>query len=121
MAGDASSPTFSVTAPKAVPKPEEPEERDGPETAEASKETESSAAESPSKAHSEDEKFINGQQPPKDPLRWFGILVPHALRSAQSSFVSGVEGHVPKLATLTKDLRRREVDIGRLRKQIRKL
>ena len=56
-----------------------------------------------------------------DPLRWFGILVPPALRSAQASFVSTVEGPVPHLASLVRDLRRLEIDVARLRKQIRKL
>jgi hypothetical protein len=56
-----------------------------------------------------------------DPIRWFGILVPPALRSAQASFASSVEGDIPKLCTLATDLRRQEVDIGRLRKQIKKL
>jgi coiled-coil domain-containing protein 115 len=58
---------------------------------------------------------------PKDPLRWFGILVPPALRQAQSSFVAAVDGPIPEIATLTKDLRRQEVDIARVRKQIKKL
>ena len=57
----------------------------------------------------------------RDPLRWFGILVPAALRSAQSSFISAIEEPIPHLATLTKDLRRQEADIVRLRKQLRKL
>ncbi|KAF2205949.1 hypothetical protein GQ43DRAFT_467654 [Delitschia confertaspora ATCC 74209] len=56
-----------------------------------------------------------------DPLRWFGILVPPTLRAAQISFISVVEGSIPQLASLTKDLRRLEIDIGRLRKQIKKL
>jgi hypothetical protein len=56
-----------------------------------------------------------------DPIRWFGILVPPALRAAQASFVSGVEGSIPQLATLAAQLRRQGVDIGRLRKQIKKL
>ncbi|KAF1913531.1 hypothetical protein BDU57DRAFT_540941 [Ampelomyces quisqualis] len=56
-----------------------------------------------------------------DAIRWFGILVPPALRSAQSSFVSAVEGSVPQLATITKDLRIQEIEIGRVRKQIKKL
>jgi hypothetical protein len=57
---------------------------------------------------------------PRNPLRWFGILVPPALRSAQSSFLSAIEGPVPELATIITDLRRQEIEIGRLRKQIRK-
>jgi coiled-coil domain-containing protein 115 len=57
----------------------------------------------------------------QDPLRWFGILTPSGLRAAQTSFISAVEGPVPRLVTLSKQLRSLEVDIGRLRKQIRKL
>jgi hypothetical protein len=56
-----------------------------------------------------------------DPLRWFGILVPPALRSAQSNFVSVVEGAIPQLATLAKDLRSQEIEIGRVKKQIKKM
>jgi hypothetical protein len=56
-----------------------------------------------------------------DPIRWFGFLVPPALRSAQESFVSSVEGPIPQLSTLASELRGTEVDIGRLRKQIKKL
>ncbi|KAF2877104.1 hypothetical protein BDV95DRAFT_601518 [Massariosphaeria phaeospora] len=56
-----------------------------------------------------------------DPLRWFGILVPPALRSTQASFVSAVHGPIPRLASLVKDLRKQEVDIARLRKQMKKL
>lgn len=56
-----------------------------------------------------------------DPIRWFGILVPGALRSAQASFVCAVEGPIPRLSTLAADLRKQEVEIARLRKQIRRL
>jgi cytoskeletal protein RodZ len=56
-----------------------------------------------------------------DPIRWFGILVPPALRSAQASFVASVKGPIPQLSTLASELRGTEVDIGRLRKQIKKL
>jgi hypothetical protein len=56
-----------------------------------------------------------------DPLRWFGILVPPALRTAQAAFVSGVEGTVPQLATVARDLRSQEIEIGRVKKQIKKM
>ncbi|KAH7381633.1 hypothetical protein BKA66DRAFT_530897 [Pyrenochaeta sp. MPI-SDFR-AT-0127] len=58
---------------------------------------------------------------PKDPLRWFGILVPPALRTAQSTFVAAVEGPIPQLATIARDLRAQEIEIGRVRKQVKKL
>lgn len=57
----------------------------------------------------------------KDPIRWFGILVPPALRSAQQTFISIVEGPIPQLATIARDLRSQEIEIGRVRKQIKKL
>ncbi|CAN9241810.1 unnamed protein product [Alternaria sp. RS040] len=57
---------------------------------------------------------------PTDPLRWFGILVPPALRTAQSTFVSAVEGPIPQLVTILRDLRTQEIEIGRIRKQIKK-
>ncbi|KAH7405743.1 hypothetical protein DE146DRAFT_779065 [Phaeosphaeria sp. MPI-PUGE-AT-0046c] len=55
-----------------------------------------------------------------DPMRWFGILVPPALRSAQSSFINAVEGSIPSLVTVARDLRNQEIEIGRVRKQIKK-
>ncbi|KAF1841399.1 uncharacterized protein K460DRAFT_419467, partial [Cucurbitaria berberidis CBS 394.84] len=56
-----------------------------------------------------------------DPLHWFGILVPPALRTAQSTFISAVEGPIPQLATIARHLRTQEIEIGRVRKQIKKL
>lgn len=35
----------------------------------------------------------------RDPLRWFGILVPQALRTAKTEFENAVEGVVPALLT----------------------
>eukprot|EP00918_Siedleckia_nematoides_P027596 GHVU01059493.1.p1 GENE.GHVU01059493.1~~GHVU01059493.1.p1 ORF type:complete len:110 (-),score=8.45 GHVU01059493.1:117-446(-) len=56
-----------------------------------------------------------------DPIRWFGILVPPALRAAQSFFVSSVEDSVPRLIELGRDLRVQEIRIGRLQKQIARM
>jgi hypothetical protein len=69
----------------------------------------------------EDAKESKTMAKPIDPLRWFGILVPPALRSAQSSFVSVVEGPIPQLANVARELRSQEIEIGRVRKQIKKL
>ena len=59
--------------------------------------------------------------PSNDPIRWFGVLVPPALRSAQTSFVSAIEGPVVELSIFSKELRQQEIEIGRVRKQIKKL
>ena len=56
-----------------------------------------------------------------NPLKWFGILVPPALRTAQSTFVGTVEGPIPQLAAIARDMRAQEIEIGRVRKQIKKL
>ncbi|OCL02756.1 hypothetical protein AOQ84DRAFT_348680 [Glonium stellatum] len=55
-----------------------------------------------------------------DPIRWFGILVPQALRNTQRSFADAVEGPMMSLATLAKEMRNLEIEIGRLRKQIKR-
>jgi coiled-coil domain-containing protein 115 len=52
---------------------------------------------------------------PKDPLYWFGILVPPALRSAQSSFVGAVDV-IPKLVSVQEEMRIMEIEIRRARK-----
>jgi len=56
-----------------------------------------------------------------DPIRWFGVLVPQPLRSAQSEFIKVVEGPIPRLVTLTTELRALEIEIGRTRKSVKKL
>lgn len=61
------------------------------------------------------------KKPSNDPLRWFGVLVPPALRSAQASFVSAVEGPIAEISSLLKELKQQEIEIRRVRKQIKKL
>lgn len=62
---------------------------------------------------SEEEPLLNTAEPPakptkptpakpRDPLRWFGILVPPDLRNAQISFVEAVECVYPVLSTRQK-------------------
>lgn len=55
-----------------------------------------------------------------DPLRWFGILVPQALRDSQSSFTQAVGGALPRLAIIAREMRNLEIEIGRLKKSIKK-
>jgi vacuolar-type H+-ATPase subunit D/Vma8 len=58
---------------------------------------------------------------PPDPLRWFGILVPPALRTAQANFVNAVEGPLPQIVNTMSQLRQLEHEISRTRKLIKKL
>jgi len=55
-----------------------------------------------------------------DPLRWFGILIPPALRSAQGSFVQAVEGPLPGLINIMKEMRSLESEVRRLRKDVKR-
>jgi vacuolar-type H+-ATPase subunit D/Vma8 len=57
----------------------------------------------------------------KDPLKWFGVLVPQPLRSAQASFTSAVETSIPDLLNVQQQLRHLEIEIGRTRKSLKKL
>jgi hypothetical protein len=75
----------------------------------------------PDAKSNDDDQTANDTNPPKDPIRMFGILVPQALRDAQASFVAAVDGPIPRLAMVSRDLRTQEIEIGRVRKQIKKL
>jgi len=58
---------------------------------------------------------------PTDPLHWYGILVPPQLRHAQSSFINAIAGPVSDAANATQAMRRNEVEIRKLRKEMKKL
>ncbi|KAK5112420.1 hypothetical protein LTR85_011529 [Meristemomyces frigidus] len=58
--------------------------------------------------------------PQRDPLRWFGILVPRELRSAQTTFASAVDGPVVQTVNAGRALREVEAEIRRLRKAVRR-
>ncbi|TKX19052.1 hypothetical protein C1H76_8943 [Elsinoe australis] len=76
----------------------------------------SGSSEKPDANESVPEKTI----PSKDPLRWFGILVQPQLRSCQRSFLGMVTGPVLEAVNASRSLRQLEVEIRRLRKDIRK-
>ncbi|KAF2131974.1 hypothetical protein P153DRAFT_182386 [Dothidotthia symphoricarpi CBS 119687] len=84
------------------------------------KETNSPTPEESEKPSPEESKKPS-PNPASDPLRWFGILVPQALRSAQASFISAVDRSIPDLATLARELRGLEMEVGRVQKQIKRL
>ncbi|THC98054.1 hypothetical protein EYZ11_002480 [Aspergillus tanneri] len=55
-----------------------------------------------------------------DPIRWYGILVPPFLRSAQKSFTEAVDEALPQLASIIFKMRVIESEIGRLRSELGK-
>ena len=55
-----------------------------------------------------------------NPINWFGILVPPALRSSQNSFSSAVVDIVPALASVSDQMRKTEIEVRRTRKKLMK-
>ncbi|KAH0290498.1 hypothetical protein M436DRAFT_80677 [Aureobasidium namibiae CBS 147.97] len=56
----------------------------------------------------------------RDPLHWYGILVPPSLRASQKSFSSAMHDPVINAANSAQALRRVDMDIRKLRKDIKK-
>ena len=50
------------------------------------------------------ETVVSGEKDSKDPLRWYGLLIPPALRQSQASFGQVVKGLVPRLLNVTREL-----------------
>jgi hypothetical protein len=67
-----------------------------------------------------DETPIPEDENRSDPILWFGVLVPSALRESQKNFVSAVDS-IPKLVHTIARLRQLEHEIGRLRKTLKRL
>lgn len=55
-----------------------------------------------------------------DPLRWYGILIPRELRSAQASFSNAVDDSASSGVNAARAMREIEAEIRKLRKEIRK-
>lgn len=53
----------------------------------------------------------------RNPIRWFGVLVPQALRDAQAESVRLVEGIVPRLVSVEAEMALIEIDVRRARKK----
>ncbi|KAK4202692.1 hypothetical protein QBC40DRAFT_275957 [Triangularia verruculosa] len=52
-----------------------------------------------------------------DPLRWFGILTPLPLRQAQADAKRAVEDVIPRLATISEQMKALELEVRRERKK----
>ena len=55
-----------------------------------------------------------------DPIRWFGLVVPTALRTAQNQFTTIISDSIPDLTNLSIELQFLEIEIGRARKKLLK-
>lgn len=53
-----------------------------------------------------------------DPLRWYGILVPQSLRSAQKSFAEAVDGQMAELAGVIVEMQAVEKEVTRVRSEL---
>ncbi|KAM3512850.1 hypothetical protein MY11210_003480 [Beauveria gryllotalpidicola] len=52
-----------------------------------------------------------------DPIRWFGVLVPQALRDAQSHARRAVQDVMPRLASVQAEMAHVEIEVRRARKR----
>lgn len=53
----------------------------------------------------------------KDPIRWFGLLTPLALRQSQASAIDTVERVIPRLVTVDAEMQQVEIEVRRARKR----
>lgn len=56
-------------------------------------------------------------QRPRDPLRWFGVLTPMALRQTQGCAIEAVERVVPRLVSVSAAMQEVEIQVRRARKK----
>ena len=56
----------------------------------------------------------------RDPLHWFGVFVPPALRASQNSFKSAATADIPSLVNAMREMGTLEIEIRRTRKKLRK-
>ncbi|KAH6712557.1 hypothetical protein BKA61DRAFT_86795 [Leptodontidium sp. MPI-SDFR-AT-0119] len=89
------------------------EATDDPDTQDIKNDKEGKDKEPPRVTNQQDNKS-NTQNP--DPLRMFGFSIPSALRTAQSSSIQLVESSIPRLATVSLQMRALEIQIRRAKK-----
>ncbi|CAK7245537.1 MAG: hypothetical protein STHCBS139747_007121 [Sporothrix thermara] len=54
---------------------------------------------------------------PRDPLQWFGVLTPMALRQAQQEAITAIDALVPRLASISAEMAAVEIAVRRARKK----
>lgn len=89
----------------------------GPSSEKLSKSSSQAKFETPSLGPATSKESTSSTSP-CDPLNWFGILVPSALRRTQSSFKTVAEEIVPRIATVDREMRQVETEVRRVRKKM---
>lgn len=101
-----------------------PQQQPSPPSTPAAHDSDTSPAEPVDLSAEEGEKSSTPQTgssaPQRDPLHWFGILVPRELRSAQSTFFSAINGPILQATNAARALREVEAEIRRARKDVRR-
>ena len=69
----------------------------------------------------EPENVEDGPQTVQDPIKWFGLFVPPALRSSQTHFKAAVGDNIPALVNVDNEMKEVEIKIRRTRKRLGKL
>ncbi|RYO97251.1 hypothetical protein DL764_007351 [Monosporascus ibericus] len=72
------------------------------------------AAEDAAKSHHLEKKK---EMRRRDPVRWFGLLTPMALRQAQAQSIRAVEQVIPRLVSVNAEMARVEIEVRRARKK----
>ncbi len=62
-------------------------------------------------------KAVKTPKGPRDPLQWFGVLTPMALRKAQQDAIAVVDDVVPRLASVAGEMAAVEIEVRRARKK----
>ncbi|KAI1074454.1 hypothetical protein F5B20DRAFT_563327 [Whalleya microplaca] len=65
----------------------------------------------------DDDARVIAQTRRKDPLKWFGLLTPMALRQAQAQNIEAVEKVVPQLVSVNAEMAQVEIEVRRARKK----
>lgn len=103
--------TYAITP--TIPTTTSPERQDATAPQDAASPTPPEANTTPAS-----ESKANSDLKPKDPLKWYGILVPPALRNCQTHFQSAVTGTLPDLLSTISALDGLEREIWRLRRDL---
>ncbi|KAE8360715.1 hypothetical protein BDV27DRAFT_134040 [Aspergillus caelatus] len=96
-------------------------ECEGPEKkSDAKAEDSTTSSDSPGAQEPAETKPRSSEKKPRssDPIRWYGILVPPFLRSAQKSFTEAVGGPLPELASVVVEMQAVEKEVKRVRKKM---